>query len=265
METLGDRLRKARKSLGLSIEDVHNATKIRKAYLIAMEEGRFSELPGEVYVRGFLRSVANVVGIDGDRLVFEYDRIHKASELEKTQQAEVDHRRKAEIQEKHKKARAFPFAVIGLLLVAFLIATLLLGKPKDRFDADTIDTCPLQDDSSDIQEMVHETGKQYETGELATDDSQGSYDMELTAEFFGSHELIAVTTERCWVRVISDGHRVFERTMLPGETETWKAKDEIRIKLGNAGGIDLTYNGVHMGAPGKSGDVIELVFPLPGS
>jgi cytoskeletal protein RodZ len=261
METLGDRLRKARKSLGLSIEDVHHATKIRIAYLIAMEEGRFSELPGEVYARGFLKSVANVVGIDGDELVFEYDRIHEDSQIE---QAEVDHRGISEIRERRKTVRAVPFAVIGLLLVAFLITALLLGKPKDRFEVDTIDTLALQNDSSDIQEILHENSEQHETREVATKDSQDGYDMKQIVEFEHSHELMAVITERCWVRVISDGHKVFERTMLPGETEIWKAKEEIRIKLGNAGGIDLTYNGVHMGPPGKSGDVIELLLPVSG-
>ena len=77
METLGDRLRKARESLGLSIEDVHDATKIRVAYLIAMEEGRLHELPGDVYARGFLKNVAKAVGLEGDELVSEYDRICK--------------------------------------------------------------------------------------------------------------------------------------------------------------------------------------------
>jgi len=36
------------------------------------------------------------------------------------------------------------------------------------------------------------------------------------------------------------------------------------MRLGNAGGVVLIYNGVHMGSPGKSGDVIELSFPIPG-
>lgn len=261
MEPLGDRLRKARESLGLSIEDVHNATKIRVAYLVAMEEGRFSELPGEVYVRGFLKSVGKAVGIDGDELVIEYDRIRKDS---KTEEPKANSREKEDTHKRRKAARVVCFAAIGLLLVAFLFASMFLGKPENGFDANTVDTLAPQNDSCDIQEMTYGNNEQHETGEDAKENSTGASDTGQVNDSEEGHELMAVITERCWVRVISDGHKVFERTMLPGDEEIWKAKEEIRIRLGNAGGVDLTYNGFHMGPPGKSGDVIELSFPVPG-
>ena len=82
METLGDRLRKAREAKGLSIEDLHDITKIRVAYLASMEEGRFQNYLGMLYIRGFIRSVARAVGEADDELVAEYDRIYKQSALE---------------------------------------------------------------------------------------------------------------------------------------------------------------------------------------
>jgi len=269
MKTLGSRLRKARQTKGLSIQDVHDATKIRMVYLVAMEEDRFHELPGDAYVRGFLRSFAKVVGFEGDELVSEYDRLSEASEIKQTR---VNNDKEKKIRRRPKGIRVIPFAVLGLLIVVLLIFASFLQKPKDTFDADNrIDTLALGDDSEDIQETTYENSEQQQDNEHINGhtpaDVPASYEVAEfdDDDFENSHELIVVITERCWVRVVADGHRVFERTMLPGETETWKADHEIRIRLGNAGGADLTHNGIHVGPPGKSGDVIELVFPDHGT
>lgn len=265
METLGDHLRKARETLGLSIEDVHDATKIRVAYLVAMEEGRFYELPGDVYIRGFLRSVAKAIGLEGDELVSKYDRIHKDSEIEQT---EVNDRDKADTRDRHKSGGVHPLAAIGLIIVVIAVIALFLWKPQGESDADiaadTLDISASRDNSRDIQETPDGISKQGEDIEVIIEGFPGSSEAEESDDVQDIHELTAVITERCWVKVTADGHRVFEKTMLPGETNTWKANQEIRIRLGNAGGGALTYNGVHIGAPGESGDVIELSFPVPG-
>lgn len=253
METLGDRLRKARERLGLSIEDVHDATKIRVAYLIAMEEGRFHELPGDVYARGFLKNVAKAVGLEGDELVSEYDRIYKDSEIEQT---EVIDRGMADTRKRHKSGGMHPVVTIGLIIVVIAVIALILWKPQGKPDVNTTDTLDIsafQHNSRDISETPYGISEQEEDVEVMISDS--SLDI---------HELTAVVTERCWTKITVDGHRVFEKTMLPGETNTWKGKHEIRMRLGNAGGVVLIYNGVHIGSPGKSGDVIELSFPIPG-
>ncbi|HCD41803.1 MAG TPA: helix-turn-helix domain-containing protein, partial [Firmicutes bacterium] len=110
METLGEQLRKARLARGLSIEDVHDATKIRIAYLAAMEAGKFYELPGEVYARGFLKNVAKVIGLDGDELVSEYDRIRRGLEAE---QREMAGRDLEQVRSRRRPGRRNPFIAIG--------------------------------------------------------------------------------------------------------------------------------------------------------
>lgn len=61
---LGDLLREARESRGLDLSDVAGLTNVRKEYLEALEEGRYSELPEDVYTRNFLRLFAQAVGFD---------------------------------------------------------------------------------------------------------------------------------------------------------------------------------------------------------
>lgn len=61
---LGDLLRDARERRGLSLSEVAAITSVRKEYLSAIEEGRYAELPEDVYTKNFLRLFAQAVGFD---------------------------------------------------------------------------------------------------------------------------------------------------------------------------------------------------------
>ena len=61
---VGDVLRSRRLSLGYDLQEVAVALRIRFAYLEAIEEGRFNDLPGAAYVSGFLRTYAEHLGLD---------------------------------------------------------------------------------------------------------------------------------------------------------------------------------------------------------
>ena len=66
---LGEELREARLSLGLSIEDIATGTRIRRPYLVALEEGRVRDLPAPAYAVGFVRTYAKALGLDDDAVV----------------------------------------------------------------------------------------------------------------------------------------------------------------------------------------------------
>jgi cytoskeleton protein RodZ len=69
---LGDVLRKARNRRKVELSEVETATRIRLRYLQAIEAEDWGVLPGGVYTRGFIRTYANFLGLDGDRLVEDY-------------------------------------------------------------------------------------------------------------------------------------------------------------------------------------------------
>jgi len=71
--TIGEKLRNAREENGITLAEVENETKIRRKYIIALENEDFDVLPGKVYVKGFLRNYARFLGVDGDDLVNEYE------------------------------------------------------------------------------------------------------------------------------------------------------------------------------------------------
>ncbi|RVU69930.1 MULTISPECIES: RodZ family helix-turn-helix domain-containing protein [Lactobacillus] len=72
MADIGDKLRSAREAKGLSIADIEKATKIQSRYLTAIEQNEFDKLPGDFYVRAFIRQYAQIVGLDGKELLSEY-------------------------------------------------------------------------------------------------------------------------------------------------------------------------------------------------
>jgi cytoskeleton protein RodZ len=69
---IGPSLREARLRQGIDLRDAETATKIRTKYLRALEDERFDQLPAETYIRGFLRTYAEHLGLDGQLYVDEY-------------------------------------------------------------------------------------------------------------------------------------------------------------------------------------------------
>jgi cytoskeletal protein RodZ len=72
MFEIGNSLREARVRQGLDLAQVELATKIRAKYIGALEQEEFAVLPGDPYIKGFLRTYADFLGLDGQLYVDEY-------------------------------------------------------------------------------------------------------------------------------------------------------------------------------------------------
>ena len=64
--TLGEKLKKIRSERRIGLTDISRFTKIQLKYLEDIEEGRYEKLPSDVYVKGFLKSYAKFLGVNGD-------------------------------------------------------------------------------------------------------------------------------------------------------------------------------------------------------
>ncbi|GGE46026.1 XRE family transcriptional regulator [Pullulanibacillus camelliae] len=72
MSELGKALKEAREEKGLTLDDIQEATKIQKRYLVAIENGDYQLLPGQFYIRAFIKSYAETVGLDVQELFTQY-------------------------------------------------------------------------------------------------------------------------------------------------------------------------------------------------
>jgi cytoskeletal protein RodZ len=72
--TLGEKLQKIRSEKRVSITDISKNTQIQAKYLEYLESGNYNDLPADVYVKGFLKSYANYLGVDDRLLLRLYER-----------------------------------------------------------------------------------------------------------------------------------------------------------------------------------------------
>jgi len=72
-KTLGERLKEIREELGISPEELSNKLGISKKYLLYLEQGKYSKLPGEVYIRSFLKKYAAALSVNEKKVLALYD------------------------------------------------------------------------------------------------------------------------------------------------------------------------------------------------
>lgn len=75
------------------------------------------------------------------------------------------------------------------------------------------------------------------------------------------HTLRAMVKERTWIRIFVDDHEPKEYVFQPGSQPQWEAAEGFELLIGNAGGIDLDFNGEQMKDLGESGKVIRVFLP----
>jgi len=116
---IGNSLREARERQGLGYPEIELATKIRAKYIRALEEEDFTSIPGDAYIRGFLRSYAEYLGLDGDVYLDEYaSRFITSWRDELPPRAE---RRRIRTRERPIQRRTVLFVLAGIALVAILV------------------------------------------------------------------------------------------------------------------------------------------------
>jgi cytoskeletal protein RodZ len=129
MPAIGDTLREARMRKKLDIADVEQRTKIRAKYLRALENEEFGLLPGTTFVKTFLRTYAEELGLDPHTLLEEYRASHEARD--ETEIAPIGvpaaERRGRERERRYTGGPPPRAAVFGALVVVLIAFLLVLG------------------------------------------------------------------------------------------------------------------------------------------
>ena len=136
MFEIGNSLREARYRQQLELSDVELATKIRARYLQALEEESFDALPAQTYVKGFLRTYADYLGLDGQLYVDEYNSRYSVGEDEPREP--VVARRTSTVHQRHRRLerRGVLLALGGIgIVVAFFIAAFKFSGGGDNTPA----------------------------------------------------------------------------------------------------------------------------------
>lgn len=241
-----EEFRKKREELGKSIEEISEITKIKKSYLIAIEEGNYNELPLEVYTRSYIKNYAQFLGIDYKKALEDYDRFlssQKGPSPVETLKLELPKER-----EKLKKKITYPRWVITLAISAFsflLIIILLYPWKKEE-----IPPPPLPISKEEIKEKPQPVSEPINTQE-------GTKKVEKVSE----QELLIEATDTVWMRITIDDKEKREFLLNAGQKLNLKALKSFQIHIGNAGGVRVFFNGKDLGNLGKTGQVVRLKLP----
>lgn len=246
MRTVGQILREERENRKIDIKEVENGTSIRALYISSIENDDYAKIPGEVYVKGFIRNYANYLGLNAEELVGLY-RQSQMPVVEKISQPTAAEITKSKELEKDTKPKSKSLLVGFVLVCVIAVVWWLFSStmfPRLSQDIKPIPAVPAPAiPAPAIPAPVAPTAPPVPV-------KPAGKAVIVSAKFTG----------QCWTVVRADGKEVYEGIPNVGDVLTWDADKIIDIKLGNAGVVELVYNNVPVGKLGEKGDVVVKTF-----
>ena len=235
MESLGKYLKKERENRKISLKEVAKNIKVREQFLRSVEEDRHDLLPSPTYVKGFLSAYAKYMGLDPNEVILRYENFLKGEPVP---------RQEVPSEEKILWSSKYLWGIGGIIVVGVVASYFLffgLSKPS----IEPVSPKP------EVKETPHRTPP-----------PQAARKPSIPEEKPIVLQLKAV--ERTWVSVQVDDQREQDITLQPGEGISYRAMKRIQLVVGNAGGLDLTFNDKGLEKFGKSGEVVTLIVTPQG-
>jgi len=273
-ETLGKYLREQRESKKISLREVSKNTRVREFILKAIEENRTDLLPAATYVKGFLLAYAKYLKLDPNDVLLRYERGLKGEPAVPPSPRPVKSEQKASAPRPSKPKRKIlwntkqTWVVVGVIVASFAIffffspysshppvKSLPEKSGEGKLGLVPPPPAPATSRSSEEKPVVDDKKPPAPSPPVAAITSaqeKKAFSVQLKA------------VEETWVSLRVDDQPEKEMTFKPRDGISVQATDRIRMKLGNAGGVDLILNGKPLGKFGKSGEVLTLVFTPQG-
>jgi len=240
MGTLGSYLSSAREAKGIDLHDAAQQTRISINYLRAMEKEDFAKLPGEVFLKGFMKSYARFLGLDETEVMKRYQEMRPVKKVQavvpdQQQEANENATEKAE----RKKLPLEPLVWGAVLFVA--LAVLLFAALPDRSKHAPPAAVP-------------------ETAEKKQPEA-GTVQPQLPEKLY--LEIIAL--EDTWILVRTDISPQKKAVLKKGESVIWSADERFLLSYGSSGAVKLLLNGIDLvvNAP-KNAVVRDLIITKAG-
>lgn len=264
--SFGSWLRRQREVREISLREIADASKISLRYLEAFEQDRFDVLPAPIFARGFLREYAKYVGLDPDEVVNHFLSAKQALEPEGEGEPE------AEPPPSRSSWTLNLLLVLAVLTVIVLVA--LLAFHAERTRGGQSEPAPAMEPSLPAppagEPPSAAAGEEAPSGPVAVAAPAATVPAATVpaAELDGrqagpeAEAPLTVTLEfrdRCWVVVDVDGRREIQQEVAAGESLRLEAQEQVRLTLGNAGGVEVRVNGQRLDLGRGSGEVARGV------
>jgi len=280
--SLGSELKEARESRKITLAEVTKKTKIPEKYLEAIEENNFGVFPSQTYAKGFIRAYAKVVGIDPAVLTRQFNAENQKVELPiETKNAEADLEKALGWRPALTRPPVFRRQEmegdLNLEMVEEEFSEPILREPSVmRRKSLNLRKLKWGQWTSQIlvvlavavllgagfyygRKLLSKISWNAPKAESAANAPAGTDPVKVADKY---QHLVLKALDKSWVLVtMDDGQSSSEADMDQGEVKTYQAVKNFTLKLGNAGGVDVQFNGKPLGILGTAGQVVEIKLP----
>ncbi|HEY5029203.1 MAG TPA: RodZ domain-containing protein [Candidatus Angelobacter sp.] len=291
MGAFGDRLRREREMRGITLDEITESTKISRRHLEALEGEHFDQLPGGVFNKGFVRAYARFLGLDEDRAVADYAAASNEKPAPEDKFPLEIHVEPNPDLNPRRSYLPLVFAVAALVGVLVGYGFWIRSKPHNttteaentrQTTPANVVTEPKAKAPAQVTAATPEPAKASVTtavptaipvqAEIAAVPRPAEPRREAAAEpsvtpTSGKEKSFFVQVnakEDSWVSIVADGKSVMQRVLSADKHKKVKAGKTLILRTGNAGGIEVSFNGRSLGALGNENEPRTLTFNASG-
>jgi cytoskeleton protein RodZ len=283
MGAFGDRLKREREMRGITLDEITESTKISRRHLEALESEHFEQLPGGVFNKGFVRAYARFLGIDEDQAVADYSAAsNEQPEPENKFPLEIHEESNRELNPRRSKV-PLVFALAALLGVLVGYGFWMKSKPHS---STAVESTRQPTPATSINEPQASPSATVSNAEPAKTPNEppvpATVATPAVARVPAAQPTPAESTvtplpakesaffvqvkakEDSWVSIVADGKSVMQRVLTADKQKKIKAGKSLILRTGNAGGIEVSFNGRPLGALGNENEPRTLTFNASG-
>lgn len=257
MKEIGEYLKNRRLELGISLEDAEQYLKIRKKYLVAIEEGDESVLPGRTYFVGYLRNYANYLDADQE---YVNQLLEKTEQKPKVKESEYVAKKKKPGRyfspekrkfrmKREKKSFSFNFLPIVKILIIIVLIGGMFFVVNQLFNRIKRPSVPVAENEIEIGEidLNEEKTLEQELLEIAEEnilkeELSEKPDDSFLAPLPEYKPITIITQEPTWVRIIQGDDVLFESVILNTEEITIRTEEAISILTTATDDTNIMYD-----------------------
>jgi len=260
MFSVGEALRRARQEQGLDVSTVAARTKISARYLEAIEADDRKALPSGFFYKSFVDQYARALSLDTREIGAEVDRILSAdAPLPLPGQENTDSRYLPPVtatprfRNRGLYATLAAFAALALVVLGCSAVYVWWHNLRSTATAKAAVTQPAQPVSTASAVPVSlEHSARPAPSPAAAPVTPVASDAKVLLDL--------MAREETWLSVSSDGKPVFQGLLQPNQSKTVEGKQFAKLRVGNAGGLEVRLNGRLLGTLGERGQVLVVLF-----
>ena len=285
IENFGSYIKHERELRGVPLEEISRITKIHIRYLQALEDNRFDDLPSEVFIKGYIRSYANIIGSDADEMLNSYEESIGNKLIEKVPNSKLKSTNTV------KKYLGFVLAGLSILALLFFTKFLILDKnnPTTKIvkpsssilsAATKKETLPKIVENSSNKELVENSPTRTEASNtkatllvekgLDTIKSEPALQKQKNnlvvkgGETLGKMEkplkLTIKVQNNSWFNITIDDFRKEDFILSAGDEKSYWGNEIFRLTIGNKQGTNLILNGKSLVIPESEDNIVKDII-----